>query len=187
MTDLDPAAPHFKLAPTYTLYLVARYRASTHYRPELTPTERAHRLTVLLARVAAIIHNVIQVCCWKEITKVLPFCYFVSSWLFSFSRPNISDSVPSMFWQSIMFTKADLPCSLYDRSLLPFVITSLDLLVGPHDCNVVSVHCRRGMLMPSHWHSGWQIHLSFFTSWSLTGIFLHFPWMHRTYWQIVCR
>ncbi|XP_023710210.1 uncharacterized protein LOC111865986 isoform X4 [Cryptotermes secundus] len=60
VTDLDPAAPHFKLAPTYTLYLVARYRASTHYRPELTPTERAHRLTVLLARVAAIIHNVIQ-------------------------------------------------------------------------------------------------------------------------------
>jgi afadin len=69
VTDLDPAAPHFKLAPTYTLYLVARYRASTHYRPELTPTERAHRLTVLLARVAAIIHNVIQVCCGNEITK----------------------------------------------------------------------------------------------------------------------
>ncbi|XP_069688876.1 afadin isoform X3 [Periplaneta americana] len=60
ITDLDPATPHFKLAPTYTLYLVARYRASTHYRPELTPTERAHRLTVLLARVATIIHNVIQ-------------------------------------------------------------------------------------------------------------------------------
>ncbi|KAJ9573633.1 hypothetical protein L9F63_008974, partial [Diploptera punctata] len=60
ITDLDPGSPHFKLAPTYTMYLVARYRASTHYRPELTPTERAHRLTVLLARVAAIIHNVIQ-------------------------------------------------------------------------------------------------------------------------------
>lgn len=77
MTDLDPAAPHFKLAPTYTLYLVARYRASTHYRPELTPTERAHRLTVLLARVAAIIHNVIQVCCGKEVTEV--FIYVISA------------------------------------------------------------------------------------------------------------
>ena len=86
VTDLDPAAPHFKLAPTYTLYLVARYRASTHYRPELTPTERAHRLTVLLARVAAIIHNVIQVCCWKEVTKVLHCCYFFSSWLLIVSR-----------------------------------------------------------------------------------------------------
>ena len=63
----------------------------------------------------------------------------------------------------IMFTKADLPCSLYDRSLLPFVYR-LTLLVGLHDSNVVSVHCRRDMLMPSHWHSGWQIHLSFFTS-----------------------
>lgn len=82
VTDLDPAAPHFKLAPTYTLYLVARYRASTHYRPELTPTERAHRLTVLLARVAAIIHNVIQVCCGKEVTKDVSvhFCYFLSCW-----------------------------------------------------------------------------------------------------------
>ena len=67
ITDLDPASPHFKLAPTYTMYLVARYRASTHYRPELTPTERAHRLTVLLARVAAIIHNVIQVQCFQII------------------------------------------------------------------------------------------------------------------------
>jgi len=164
VTDLDPAAPHFKLAPTYTLYLVARYRASTHYRPELTPTERAHRLTVLLARVAAIIHNVIQVCCWKEVTKVLHFCYFFSSRLFSVSRANISNSVRSMFRQNVTFIEADLPCSLYDRSLLPFVTTSLSLLIDLHDCNVVSLRCRRGMLMPNHWHSGWQIHLSFFTS-----------------------
>ncbi|KAL1139052.1 hypothetical protein AAG570_009113 [Ranatra chinensis] len=60
VSDLDPSAPGFKLAPAYTLYLAARYRASTHYRPELTPTERAHRLTLMLARVAAMIHNVIQ-------------------------------------------------------------------------------------------------------------------------------
>uniref|UniRef100_A0A023F3L1 Putative actin filament-binding protein afadin n=3 Tax=Triatoma infestans TaxID=30076 RepID=A0A023F3L1_TRIIF len=60
ITDLEPTAPGFKLAPAYTLYLIARYRASTHYRPELTPTERAHRLTLMLAKVAAMIHNVIQ-------------------------------------------------------------------------------------------------------------------------------
>nr|CAD7425833.1 unnamed protein product [Timema monikensis] len=77
ISDLDPQDPYFKLAPTYTLYLVARYRASTHYRPELTPTERAHRLTVLLARVAAIIHTIIQgwlvsICCFMQNMKIPP-------------------------------------------------------------------------------------------------------------------
>ncbi|KAF3422583.1 hypothetical protein E2986_06206 [Frieseomelitta varia] len=60
ITDVEPSAPQFKLAPTYTLYLAARYRASTHYRPELQPTERAHRLTVMLANVASMIQRVIQ-------------------------------------------------------------------------------------------------------------------------------
>ncbi|KAK2577436.1 hypothetical protein KPH14_003543 [Odynerus spinipes] len=60
ITDVDPSAPQFKLAPTYTLYLAARYRASTHYRPELQPTERAHRLTVMLANIALMIQGVIQ-------------------------------------------------------------------------------------------------------------------------------
>ncbi|XP_011311606.1 afadin isoform X2 [Fopius arisanus] len=59
ITDVEPSAPQFKLAPTYTLYLAARYRASTHYRPELQPTERAHRLTVMLANVATMIQRVI--------------------------------------------------------------------------------------------------------------------------------
>lgn len=37
-----------------------RYRASTHYRPDLQPTERAHKLTVFLHHVANLIHSVIQ-------------------------------------------------------------------------------------------------------------------------------
>lgn len=60
ITDLDVNAPNFKLAPVYTLYLCARYRASTHYRPDLQPTERAHKLTVFLHHVANLIHNIIQ-------------------------------------------------------------------------------------------------------------------------------
>ena len=61
ITDVEPNSPQFKLAPTYTLYLAARYRASTHYRPELQPTERAHRLTAMLEKVATMIQQVIQV------------------------------------------------------------------------------------------------------------------------------
>ncbi|KAI8120693.1 Afadin [Lucilia cuprina] len=60
ISELDVNAPHFKLAPVYSLYLCARYRASTHYRPELQPTERAHKLTIFLHHVANLIYNVVQ-------------------------------------------------------------------------------------------------------------------------------
>ncbi|KAJ2939621.1 hypothetical protein O0L34_g14338 [Tuta absoluta] len=63
ISRLDPHAPAFKLAPVYTLYLCARYRASTHYRPELTPTERAHKLTAFLHHVATLIHATVQERC----------------------------------------------------------------------------------------------------------------------------
>ncbi|XP_050342446.1 afadin isoform X2 [Nymphalis io] len=63
VSRLDPHAPAFKLAPVYTLYLCARYRASTHYRPELTPTERAHKLTAFLHHVATLIHATVQERC----------------------------------------------------------------------------------------------------------------------------
>ncbi|XP_067643975.1 afadin isoform X2 [Eurosta solidaginis] len=60
ISELDVNAPHFKLAPVYSLYLCARYRASTHYRPELQPTERAHKLTIFLHHVANLIYTVVQ-------------------------------------------------------------------------------------------------------------------------------
>ena len=60
LADEDPEMT-FRLAPAYTLYLVARYRASTQHRPELSPTERAPRLTALLAAVAQNIFEIIQV------------------------------------------------------------------------------------------------------------------------------
>lgn len=60
ITHLDVTTPTFRLAPAYTLYLCARYRASTHYRPELTPSERAHKLTLLLQHAAMLIRHTIQ-------------------------------------------------------------------------------------------------------------------------------
>ena len=38
-----------------------RFRASTHYRSELTPDERATKLTEVLAKVSAMVQDVIQV------------------------------------------------------------------------------------------------------------------------------
>ena len=49
--SLDVNNVQFKLAPTYTLYMATRFRASTHYRPELVPEERAVRLTEMLNQV----------------------------------------------------------------------------------------------------------------------------------------
>lgn len=57
----DTVNTQFKLAPTYALYMAARYRASTHYRPDMTPTERAHRLTALMNKVSSLIQLVVQV------------------------------------------------------------------------------------------------------------------------------
>lgn len=63
ITQLDPSQVQFKLSPTYALYIAARYRASTHFRPDTTPNDRAHRLTALMNNVAAVMHQVIQVSC----------------------------------------------------------------------------------------------------------------------------
>ncbi|KAF0313994.1 Afadin [Amphibalanus amphitrite] len=60
ISQLDPSSLQFKLAPTYTLYMSARFRASTHYRSELTPDERATKLTEVLAKVSAMVQDVIQ-------------------------------------------------------------------------------------------------------------------------------
>jgi len=71
ITDLDVNVTQFKLASTYALYLVARYRASTHFRPDLTPIERAQKLTHTLSRVGAMIQAVIQV------SYYFAFCLFL--------------------------------------------------------------------------------------------------------------
>uniref|UniRef100_T1IU86 Afadin n=1 Tax=Strigamia maritima TaxID=126957 RepID=T1IU86_STRMM len=56
----DSNIVQFKLAPTYTLYMAARFCASTHYRPDITPNERAVRLTGIMNKVASMIQHVIQ-------------------------------------------------------------------------------------------------------------------------------
>ncbi|CAB3243951.1 unnamed protein product [Arctia plantaginis] len=100
ITRLDPHAPAFKLAPVYTLYLCARYRASTHYRPELTPTERAHKLTAFLHHVATLIHATVQERC--------------------------SDSAAQAFW---MTNASELLHFLkYDRHISSFSTQAQDLL-----------------------------------------------------------
>ena len=58
--SLDVNPVQFKLAPTYTTYMATRFRASTHYRPELVPEERAIRLTEMLNNVSERIYATVQ-------------------------------------------------------------------------------------------------------------------------------
>lgn len=75
--DVDPSTLTFKHAPAYCLYLLARYRASTSYRPDVTPMERANRLSLTFAKVATILYTMIQVLdgtiqifCYKNLMKL---------------------------------------------------------------------------------------------------------------------
>lgn len=63
ITRLDPAQVQFKLSPTYALYMAARYRASTHFRPECSPNERAVLLTGVVDQVARLIQRAVEERC----------------------------------------------------------------------------------------------------------------------------
>ena len=57
ITRADPNAIQFKLAITYTLYMVTRFRASTYFKPEIVPNQRATLLIGFCIRYAKLIHK----------------------------------------------------------------------------------------------------------------------------------
>jgi len=61
ISEVNGAAVNFKLAPTYTLYLVARHVYSPLYRPSLSSTERSRAITAITKRIATSIQQTIQV------------------------------------------------------------------------------------------------------------------------------
>ncbi|XP_070568071.1 afadin-like isoform X2 [Ptychodera flava] len=60
ISEINGAAVHFKLAPTYCLYMSNRYRQSRFYRPEMSPTERAQRMAALTNKMADMIERTIM-------------------------------------------------------------------------------------------------------------------------------
>ncbi|XP_013410608.1 afadin isoform X2 [Lingula anatina] len=60
ISEVNGANVQFKLSPTYSLYMATRYRISRGYRPDMSPNERAHRLTVWCGKVATITQIAIQ-------------------------------------------------------------------------------------------------------------------------------
>ncbi|KAH9425593.1 Mllt4p [Dermatophagoides pteronyssinus] len=57
---IDPNQVQFKLCITYSLYMVTRYRASTYFKPEITPEIRAELLIAFCIKYANMIQRAIN-------------------------------------------------------------------------------------------------------------------------------
>uniref|UniRef100_A0A8C1CJN8 Afadin n=1 Tax=Cyprinus carpio carpio TaxID=630221 RepID=A0A8C1CJN8_CYPCA len=52
---------HFKLSPTYVLYMTCRYVMSSQYRPDISPSERTHKVIGIVNKMVSMMEGVIQV------------------------------------------------------------------------------------------------------------------------------
>ncbi|XP_060722148.1 afadin isoform X10 [Tachysurus vachellii] len=51
---------HFKLSPTYVLYMTCRYVLSSHYRPDVSASERTHKVIAIVNKMVSMMEGVIQ-------------------------------------------------------------------------------------------------------------------------------
>ncbi|XP_040925334.2 LOW QUALITY PROTEIN: afadin-like [Betta splendens] len=51
---------HFKLSPTYVLYMACRYILSPSYRPDMSPSERTHKVIAIINKMVSMMEGVIQ-------------------------------------------------------------------------------------------------------------------------------
>ncbi|KAM4522266.1 afadin isoform 6-T6 [Odontesthes bonariensis] len=51
---------HFKLSPTYVLYMACRYVLSPGYRPDMSPSERTHKVIAIVNKMVSMMEGVIQ-------------------------------------------------------------------------------------------------------------------------------
>ncbi|XP_049613674.1 afadin isoform X16 [Syngnathus scovelli] len=51
---------HFKLSPTYVLYMACRFVLSPTYRPDMSPSERTHKVIAIVNKMVSMMEGVIQ-------------------------------------------------------------------------------------------------------------------------------
>ncbi|CAG0912478.1 unnamed protein product [Notodromas monacha] len=122
--SLDPNVVHFKLAPTYVLYLAARYRASKHFREELSPPERAIKLTHTLTKVARMIEHTTQSA--KNDPGALAFWMANASELLHFLKCDRHVSAYSLDAQDILAECVQVAF----RNLVGGLTRDLDMVMG---------------------------------------------------------
>uniref|UniRef100_A0A8C5D536 Afadin, adherens junction formation factor a n=1 Tax=Gadus morhua TaxID=8049 RepID=A0A8C5D536_GADMO len=79
---------HFKLSPTYVLYMACRYVLAPHYRPDLSPSERSHKVIAIVNKMVSMMEGVIQVGKQKNIAGALAFWMANASELLNFAKQD---------------------------------------------------------------------------------------------------
>ncbi|XP_018413212.1 PREDICTED: afadin isoform X2 [Nanorana parkeri] len=77
---------HFKLSPTYVLYMTCRYVLSSQYRPDISPTERTHKVIAIVNKMVSMMEGVIQK--QKNIAGALAFWMANASELLNFIKQD---------------------------------------------------------------------------------------------------
>nr|XP_008512334.1 PREDICTED: afadin [Equus przewalskii] len=77
---------HFKLSPTYVLYMACRYVLSSQYRPDVSPTERTHKVIAIVNKMVSMMEGVIQK--QKNIAGALAFWMANASELLNFIKQD---------------------------------------------------------------------------------------------------
>uniref|UniRef100_A0A8C2M167 Afadin n=1 Tax=Cricetulus griseus TaxID=10029 RepID=A0A8C2M167_CRIGR len=82
---------HFKLSPTYVLYMACRYVLSSQHRPDISPTERTHKAIAVVNKMVSMMEGVIQVSVCpkqKNIAGALAFWMANASELLNFIKQD---------------------------------------------------------------------------------------------------
>nr|XP_054604065.1 afadin isoform X21 [Nothobranchius furzeri] len=77
---------HFKLSPTYVLYMACRYVLSPTYRPDMSPSERTHKVIAIVNKMVNMMEGVIQK--QKNIAGALAFWMANASELLNFIKQD---------------------------------------------------------------------------------------------------
>ncbi|KAJ8027229.1 Afadin [Holothuria leucospilota] len=101
IAEVNGAHVHFKLAPTYALYLACRYRLSKAYRPNIDLTERAQRLTPFINKIADVIDNTVRA--QYQIAMAMTFWLANGSEFHHFLQKDLDMTEISQDAQDILF------------------------------------------------------------------------------------
>ncbi|XP_035851488.1 afadin isoform X28 [Sander lucioperca] len=77
---------HFKLSPTYVLYMACRFVLSPSYRPDMSPSERTHKVIAIVNKMVSMMEGVIQK--QKNIAGALAFWMANASELLNFIKQD---------------------------------------------------------------------------------------------------
>uniref|UniRef100_A0A3B4ZAR1 Afadin n=1 Tax=Stegastes partitus TaxID=144197 RepID=A0A3B4ZAR1_9TELE len=83
---LSHSTVHFKLSPTYVLYMACRYVLSPSYRPDMSPSERTHKVIAIVNKMVSMMEGVIQK--QKNIAGALAFWMANASELLNFIKQD---------------------------------------------------------------------------------------------------